>query len=290
MDIKTQRYLSLGLSLLNVAGVVGTFVMVSKEAPKAEKKLKALPKNASKVTKAREFIKNYKLSLIFAGATIASGVGSKVLSAKTEASLIATIGVLDASLHKYKDKVKKVLGPSIDNDIRNEIIQEVWDKKSDLEPEPGEELFKHELIGYFYAKPENLYRAMSMFNDMLSGEICYYNTGVDNPRDFTLGELLRIAKARPLCHTLDQTKLNFGWSYEYLTHKWDTVKVHWDCGEPDLPPDEDGARLLTFYEEPVWAPDSWDLHRIGKLSDRDYFEGSDAGLVNPTDTNYLVEE
>lgn len=290
MNIKTQRYLSWVLSLVNLAGVVGTFVIVSKEAPKAQIQMNSLPKDAKKITKVKTFVKNYKLSLIFAGATIASGMGSKILSSKTEASLLATIGMLDAGLHKYKDKVKKVLGTSIDNDIRNEIIEELYDNKSELEPQPGEELFKHELIGYFYAKPENLYRAMGMFNDMLSGEINYYETGVDNPRDFTLGELLRIAKARPLCHTLDQTKLNFGWSYEYLTYKWDTVKVHWDCGEPDLPPDEDGARLLTFYEEPVWAPDSWDLHRIGKCSDRDYFEGSDAGLVNPEDSNYTVEE
>lgn len=290
MKLKTQRYLSWGLALLNVAGVVGTFYTVSKEAPTAQVKLKTLPKDAKKITKVKTFIKNYKMSLIFAGATIASGIGSKVLSAKTEASLLATIGVLDASLHKYKYKVKKALGTYVDEDIRNDIIKELHSNKSDLEPEPGEELFKHELIGYFYCKPENLYKAMNMINNDLSGEINYYETGMDNPKEYTFGELLRIAKARPLSHTLDQTKLNFGWSYEYLTKKWDTVKVHWDCGEPDAPLDDDGARLLTFYEDPIWAPDSWDLHSIGKISDKDYFEGSDAGLVIPTDPVYEVEE
>ena len=34
MNIKTQRYLGLGLSALNIAGIVGTFIFVAKETPK----------------------------------------------------------------------------------------------------------------------------------------------------------------------------------------------------------------------------------------------------------------
>ena len=157
MDIKTQRYLSLGLAALNVAGTIGMFVSLTKEAPKAQVQLNSLPKDAKKSTKAKTFIKNYKVSLIFAGATIASGVASKVLSTKTEASLIATVGMLDASLRKYKGKIKETLGIKEDKDIVREIIKDNY-SKSDDEPEPGEQLFKCDLIGYFYAKPENIWK------------------------------------------------------------------------------------------------------------------------------------
>ena len=120
MNIKTQRYLSLGLSALNVAGAIGMFVSLTKEAPKAQIQLKSLPKDAKKSTKLKTFIKNYKMSLIFTGVTITSGIGSKVISNKTEASLIVTVGMLDASLRKYKGKIKETLGVEADKDIIRE--------------------------------------------------------------------------------------------------------------------------------------------------------------------------
>lgn len=286
MDIKTQRYLSLGLAALNVAGTISMFVSLTKEAPKAQAQLNSLPKDAKKSTKAKTFIKNYKVSLIFAGATIASGVASKVLSAKTEASLIATVGMLDASLHKYKGKIKETLGIEADKDIVREIIKDNYDKSND-EPEPGEQLFKCELIGYFYAKPENVWKAMTRINEDISGEIDYCSSGMDCPANYTLDEFIRLSKARPLSHVLDESRLEFGWSYEYLSECHNTVKIHWEMDEK---PDDDGARLISFSEEPVWLPDSWSMHKTGQISDEDYFRGSDPKLVNPNDSLYSVNK
>ena len=286
MKLKTQRYLSWGLAILNVVGVIGTFCTVSKEAPTAQMKLKTLPKDAKKIIKVKTFIKNYKMSLIFAGATIASGIGSKVLSAKTEASLIATVGMLDASLHKYKGKIKETLGIEADKDIVREIIKDNYDKSND-EPEPGEQLFKCELIGYFYAKPENVWKAMTRINEDISGEIDYCYSGMDYPANYTLAEFIRLSKARPLSHVLDETRLEFGWSYEYLSECYNTVKIHWEMDEK---PDDDGARLISFSEGPVWLPDSWDMHKTGQISDEDYFRGSDPKLVNPNDSLYSVDK
>jgi hypothetical protein len=286
MDIKTQRYLSLGLAALNVAGTIGMFVSLTKEAPKAQIQLNLLPKDAKKSTKVKTFIKNYKVSLIFAGATIASGVASKVLSTKTEASLIATVGMLDASLHKYKGKIKETLGVDANKDIIREIIKETNDAP-DGEALPGEELFKCELIGYFYAKPENVWKAMTRINEDISGEIDYCSSGMDYPANYTLAEFIKLSKARPLVHTLDDTKLEFGWSYEYLSECHNTVKIHWDVDEY---PDDDGARLISFLEEPVWLPDSWSMHKTGQISDEDYFRGSDPKLVNPNDSLYSVNK
>ena len=286
MDIKTQRYLSLGLAALNVAGTIGMFVSLTKEAPKAQVQLNSLPKNAKKSTKAKTFIKNYKVSLIFAGATIASGVASKVLSTKTEASLIATVGMLDASLRKYKGKIKETLGIEEDKDIVREIIKDNYDKSND-EPEPGEQLFKCDLIGYFYAKPENVWKAMTRINEDISGEVDYCSSGMDYPSNYTLAEFIRLSKARPLSHVLDESRLEFGWSYEYLSECYDTIKIHWDVDEY---PDDDGARLVSFLEEPVWLPDSWSMHKTGQISDEDYFKGSDPRLVNPNVSIYSVDK
>ena len=286
MDIKTQRYLSLGLAALNVAGTIGMFVSLTKEAPKAQVQLNSLPKNSKKSTKAKTFIKNYKVSLIFAGATIASGIASKVLSTKTEASLIATVGMLDASLRKYKGKIKETLGIEEDKDIVREIIKDNYDKSND-EPEPGEQLFKCDLIGYFYAKPENIWKAMTRINEDISGEVDYCSSGMDYPSNYTLAEFIRLSKARPLSHVLDESRLEFGWSYEYLSECHDTIKIHWDIDEY---PDDDGARLISFLEEPVWLPDSWSMHKTGQISDEDYFKGSDPRLVNPNVSIYSVDK
>ena len=286
MDIKTQRYLSLGLAALNVAGTIGMFVSLTKEAPKAQVQLNSLPKDAKKSTKAKTFIKNYKVSLIFAGATIASGIASKVLSTKTEASLIATVGMLDASLRKYKGKIKETLGIEEDKDIVREIIKDNYDKSND-EPEPGEQLFKCDLIGYFYAKPENIWKAMTRINEDISGEVDYCSSGMDYPSNYTLAEFIRLSKARPLSHVLDESRLEFGWSYEYLSECHDTIKIHWDIDEY---PDDDGARLISFLEEPVWLPDSWSMHKTGQISDEDYFKGSDPRLVNPNVSIYSVDK
>ena len=286
MDIKTQRYLSLGLAALNVAGTIGMFVSLTKEAPKAQVQLNSLPKDAKKSTKAKTFIKNYKVSLIFAGATIASGVASKVLSTKTEASLIATVGMLDASLRKYKGKIKETLGIEEDKDIVREIIKDNYNKSND-EPEPGEQLFKCDLIGYFYAKPENIWKAMTRINEDISGEVDYCSSGMDYPSNYTLAEFIRLSKARPLSHVLDETRLEFGWSYEYLNECYDAIKIHWDIDEY---PDDDGARLISFLEEPVWLPDSWSMHKTGQISDEDYFKGSDPRLVNPNVSIYSVDK
>ena len=286
MDIKTQRYLSLGLAALNVAGTIGMFVSLTKEAPKAQVQLNSLPKDAKKSTKAKTFIKNYKVSLIFAGATIASGVASKVLSTKTEASLIATVGMLDASLRKYKGKIKETLGIEEDKNIVREIIKDNYNKSND-EPEPGEQLFKCDLIGYFYAKPENIWKAMTRINEDISGEVDYCSSGMDYPSNYTLAEFIRLSKARPLSHVLDESRLEFGWSYEYLSECYDTIKIHWDIDEY---PDDDGARLVSFLEEPVWLPDSWSMHKTGQISDEDYFKGSDPRLVNPNVSIYSVDK
>jgi len=283
MDIKTQRWVSLGLSVLNTVGVIGTFIFVSKETPKAKKELDNLPKNCKKITKVKTFAKNYKKSLIFATATIASGIGSRVVSYKTEASLIATIGVLDASLHKYKNKVKDILGVDADKEIVKEIIKDNNDKP-DESPQTGEVLYSEEHIGYFYAKPENINKAMLILNEDVSGNSNYFATGRDASGIFTIGEFLKACEGRPLSHNLDENRLNFGWSFDYLSKFHDIPWVHLDISEPD----NEGVRMLYWFEDPVWNPTEWCDYYFGKMPADKYFEGY-KGKLSETNKQYYVK-
>lgn len=284
MDLKTQRYLSWGLSLLNVAGVVGTFISLTKEAPRAEIKMKSLPKDVKKIAKFKTFVQNHKVSLLFAGVTISSGIGSKLLSAKTEASLLATIGMLDASLYKYKDKIKKNLGIDADKSIIKEILKDNFEKSEDDGAQPGEKLYCMENVGYFYAKPEKVMSAYVKLNrDMCDNDSYdgYYAPGI-----FTIGEFLTLAQARPLSKNLTESKLNFGWSYDYLSEGFNNVWVHMDIEEPD----EDGASLIYFYEQPIWNPSEWYDYHYGYLKPELYFEKADMSKIDLESYSYQIDQ
>lgn len=266
MTIKTQRHLSLGLSILNAVGVIGTFIFVSKEAPAAQEKLKAIPKD-NKKEKVKTFIKSYAKSLLFASATIASGVGARIISAKTEASLIAAATMLDTSFRKYRSKVKEVLGIETDKKVTKEILKDDY-KKPETEPRDGEELFCEEHIGYFYAKPEKVKDAYVEILKDLTGINNYYGTGIDSGYVRTLNDFVKLSNARLLSHTITKEDLNFGWSTDYLSEWYENSFI---MMEVDEEPDENGCRFIYFAETPVWNPEQWyDYIHIG-LNKQEYF-------------------
>lgn len=282
MDVKTQRYLSLGLSALNIAGVVGTFIFVAKETPKYNSAKKMLSEDASKMKKTKTFIKNYRMSLIFASSAIASGICSKVISNKTEASLLATAGLIDASLRKYKNVVKDKLGPVAERNIIKDFVKEHF-PKDDIPKVDGEVLYMEEHIGYFYAKPEDLYKGMMIIQQELNGSN-YYTSGCDTIGCVTLGEFLRLINGRPLSHTLSEARLNFGWSADYLMDGYGYESVHFDIVEGD----EEEAKIIQWHEPPIWNPSMWYDHMYNECTDEKYFEGADSKFVNFNSSVYEV--
>lgn len=265
MNIKTQRAISLGLSLVNVAGVIGTFIFVMRETPKAQTKLNNLPKNTKKTKKVKTFIVSYKKSLIFASAAVLSGVGARIINAKTEASLLATIGMLDASLHKYKTKVKQTLGIDADKNIIKSIMKDEC-KDFDIKPEGTEELYYEEHIGYFYAKPEKIVESYIKINEQLNGCTEYYASCYVTIKDF-----LDFCEGRPLSHNLSQSALNFGWGCDYLCEWFEYCWVHFDVDNVD----ECGAHLIYWHEDPVWNPIEWYDFVYGNLPGSDYWKNCD---------------
>jgi len=269
MNIKTQRLISLGLSVINIAGIVGTFIFVSKEAPKAQEELNKLPKDAKKIDKVKTFVKNYKKSLIFATGAVISGIGSRFVSAKTEASLIATATMLDASYRKYRDKVKQALGMDTHKNIVKEMLKDEEKPEVNIMPKTNEKFFVEEHLGYFYADPEKLYKAVNIMNEIISGNCNYYVTGVDSPGSITLREFIHLADIK-LLKPVDENILNMGWNCDYLEFGYGYAWVHIDIDEDYNDID---ARLITFYEDVIWNPDMWYDYYYGDTTEREYFKG-----------------
>lgn len=285
MNIKTQRLLSCGLSLLNVAGVIGTFIFVAKETPQYQQQKGSLPDNSTKKQKVKTFVKSYKKSLIFAGATIATGIGSRIISAKTEASLIATATMLDTSFRKYKNKVKDILGLEKHKEVVKEVAKEEFGKPEG-KAQDGEKLYLEEHIGYFYARPEDVKNAyLKLLEDLEGNLLTQYNGGYGYNGVFTIGEFLTYCKGRPLSKNLSQERLNFGWSWDYMTDQWNYTWVHMQ-----EEPDENGVIFISWFEEPIWNPWDWYDHEYKIMTDEEYYQGQKDLLTNPDGRIYTIKQ
>ena len=274
MKISTQRNISTGLMILNTLGVVGTFIFATKEAPNAEKKISEAKE--TKIDKVKAYIVGYKKSLIFVSATIASGIGSRILSSKTESGLLAGTAMLGTTLHKYKTKVKETLGIDADKSIVKELMKDNKDDISNAKAKDGQVLYYEEHIGYFYAKPEDVMSAYAIINKDLSGNSNWYIDGVDSKGYETIGDFLDLCQGEPLSHTLDDSKLNFGWSTDYLGENYENYWVNMDVSEPD--DNFNGARMIYFFEDLVWNPEQWMEYIYEGLSKEEYFKGADKKL------------
>lgn len=281
MKTKTRKLVNLSLACLSIAGAIGEFIFVTKETPKYLKAKESLQKDDKKIKKVLTFVKSYKMSLIFAGATIASTITSKCLTAKTEASLLATVGILDTSFRKYKNKVKQTLGIDADKNIIRNVMKDEPIPNGDILP--GEVLAYEQHIGYFYVKPENIWKASNKMTNDILGLNSYHITQNDIPQCTTIGVFLKACGGRPLSHNLTEEKLNFGWVWEYLKdyHNRETVLIDFD-----EEPDENGVRMLYFKTEPVWNPCDWLDYIYGEITVEEYFEGSEGIDIPEINSQY----
>lgn len=172
MNTKIQKALPIVLSILASIGVVGTSVAVSKETVKAKPKIDAVKAENNKKKLVKEFIKDYKWSLILGGATISSIISGTIISKKIEASLSATVVMLNGALLKYKGKVQQVLGPKA-KEITHMIAGDEYDKmkssSTGVPKKTDKVLYYNEYMGWFFAKPENLSRAEAITNEKIHG-------------------------------------------------------------------------------------------------------------------------
>ena len=116
MNLRRRQILSVALSLIGAGGTVATALLTRRTAIKETKLFGRGLENNEEVTPEtkKELIidtaKLYYPVFITGSITIASIIGSTILSRKTEASLISMAVLADNGWRKYKHQVKRYLG------------------------------------------------------------------------------------------------------------------------------------------------------------------------------------
>ena len=112
-------------TVVSVAGVITTAVLAAKETPKAKTLLEELKKENPEPTKF-EIVKTvtpaYAPAIISGVLTIASIVGTTILSQRAQASLASSYALLDHNYRRYKEAVKEVFGEDADQKVMDHII------------------------------------------------------------------------------------------------------------------------------------------------------------------------
>lgn len=257
MTYKTNKILSILLGLLSAGGTVATAVLVAKETPKANEKIKELKSN--KDLKTFDYVKAlipiYWPAGVICLCTVASTTASSIISLKTQASLIATSTMLSQGWKRYKDKVKDVFGIEGEKRISNEISSDEYNRlnKGKLN---GEQLFYEEHIGFFSCKKEDLMAGLSDLNQRL------HTPDPDPNGTFywtTLYFLIKDSKAKVLNKELLEASKEIGWTTDYLCEVYDISCMWVHPLFTKVVKKETGEVLytkLSFFEDPIFLEDS----------------------------------
>lgn len=204
--MKLQRSLPILLSIISSIGVVATGVLAAKNAEKANKEIRE-SKNKKEVMKA--FFKGYYPALIAGGITISSIIAGTIISKKIEISLAATALALDATLRKYKGKVKELLGDKGSEIISESIFKDDQKKltNEDKITENDEYLFWEEHVGFFKTTEQKLTKAIELANAKIQTKQGY----------LSLKEFLNDVDAKMVnVGPIDQMSYEYGWTRDYL--------------------------------------------------------------------------
>ena len=308
MNPKIQRTLPVLLSISATAGVIGTSYL----AAKAAKGKVVKDENAPKPTKKEafvNFVKKYKWPLLTGGATIASIITGTVISKRIEASLSATVLMLDASLRKYKSKAKQVLGEKaelITKEIANYELEKLSSDNKIAPLERHKKLYWLEPIGFFTAYPESVLKAELITNEKIWTS---YKGKEKTPTDHwaSVGTFLEDCHAVMIDKdgSIDKMSYDYGWTAEYLAYggangdernflhlKRQVVKVDQNHKAP-IP--VDSYIILTFDIAPVpgIAADyrGWDTLNLAYHKDSSMLEEASDYAVNDLEsTEDMCEE
>lgn len=277
------------LSVVGSAGVIGTGYL----AVRAGQKNPTKPLPVEGETKFKYFIRTLKpyIPTIAVGtATIASITASTIMSKKIEASLSATVLMLEQGYKKYKGKVKDVLGEDKHKEILAKIAE---DDYKDYPAKKGEkELFQNEYLGFFYAEKWKVERAYNAMNMRLNAAP---DKGLVDPEQmgwYTLDDFIFDSDAELLDDTYEKTWKNFGWSRDYLDDSWDDTWINtWERPADESDPDFNNSHNYTiiFFDtlgpiyDPRYAQNVGSYDPEHNILDREYHE-----IVNNVD--YVTAE
>ena len=148
-----KRNASTILACAGGAGVVVTSVMAVKATPKAQRLLAQAKEekgdDLSRLEKVTVAGPAYIPSVIMGTATIAAIFGANALNQRQQAALMSAYALLDNSYKEYRNKVKDLQGEEVDNQVRDEITKDNYDKDS-VHELAGQELFYDEFSKRYF--------------------------------------------------------------------------------------------------------------------------------------------
>lgn len=258
MNLKTKQSLSVIFSLVGVAGTIGTAFLTRKASLK-EAVLRheidyQVAHGHEKEPTTKEFIKKvlplYIPSIVAGTATVASIVGSTIMSQKAQASIMSMAVVADQGWRRYKNQIKEKLGLDTHKDILKNIAREHHPIVNPNEVPEGHQLYFEEIIGYFTAKPEDVQAAYAKINELFNTDA---KLGEDDYGVITLKDFIKFSKAEVLHTTAKNSILDsWGWTQDYLLDNFDWSWVHIKLENEKT---DDGVvdfQVITWIEEPIF--------------------------------------
>lgn len=255
MDIKTQRLISAGLSILGIAGTVGTTFngvnvtrKIFSETPEA--------KDISGKEFIKRYWKRYIPTLLLGTATIGASASSTLISKKTEASLIASAGAISAGWGKYQGKVKELLGIESHQRVIGAMAQDSLNEK-EIKVESGRRLYFSEYTGEFTADPNKMAMAIADLRDMI-----IFLKGGDSECLPTIDFFLNECNAKIVddANGFYQQYYTWGWNWDYLHEIFDSGQITIELqdkdkdGQPLMTADGNPYTLIVFNQEPIVNP------------------------------------
>ena len=160
------------LSGMGTVGFIGTVILVNQEAPKAKELMEFEERHDSNLTKLEKVeiaIPCYIPSILTGLFTMGCFWGAQVFNARTQASLMLTIGALTTQFEQYRDAIRAEYGDEADKKayiLSQKQVKELEAEIKRLKEENGPFLYEFASLPgiVFEEKPGDLSNALMHFN------------------------------------------------------------------------------------------------------------------------------
>ena len=184
LSYRTKRFLkrnsSTVLTWSGATGVIVTSVMTAKATTKASILLEKAQNESEEVLTKTEKIKIagpvYIPAILFGVGTISCIFGANILNKRSQAALTGAYVMLDQSYKEYKSKVEELYGEEADNNIRQEIAKDNYEKIDIVVSDKNELFYDEYSKRYFESTIEAVQEAQYKINrNLVIRDYAYLN-------------------------------------------------------------------------------------------------------------------
>ena len=251
-----QKASPLLLTIIGVAGVVGTAVLTAKCTPKAmkaiEEKQKTNTEPLKPLEKAVAAAPAYLPAIGVGSLTIFAIISSNHLSCKQNLSLAATCTLLQRNYKEYRSKVKELFGAEADH----KVVEEV--SKGHFVPEDIKKCEKPTMEQIFlWCEPNTMQWFEATKADVLMAE--YEVNHVFSKRMYvTLADYIKILQDTTGAKLVnDESYENTGWSIDDFVENWDPDQQWIEFYHNDVMFPEEDCPPYIIIETPI--DPGWDF-------------------------------